>query len=226
MNRPSVLALALCAPFVVLASAAGAAAQAGEADRRARDLFLEGREAWEGSDYARAARLWQQAYDLSQRADLLFNIGNARLELGEVDAAEAAYRSFLAAAPEGSPERALADERLAAIAERRAAPAAARAAGPLDGRVVTWIALAATGAAGAVGTGLLVDGQSRFDGMASCSVGCNHADVGAAQTSMDVGNALMGTAALMAVATVVIWFVEAPRPASTPAAAAPGTVRF
>lgn len=54
-----------------------------EEDTRARELFLEGEAHYAAGRYELAAERYEQAYELSQRPELLFNIGNAYERMGE-----------------------------------------------------------------------------------------------------------------------------------------------
>jgi hypothetical protein len=47
-------------------------------DVQARELFVSGREAFEGGRYEEALQLFQTAYDISQRHLLLYNVGQAQ----------------------------------------------------------------------------------------------------------------------------------------------------
>jgi tetratricopeptide (TPR) repeat protein len=67
-------------------------------DARARELFLEGEAHYAAGRYELAAERYLEAYELSQRAELLFNVGNAYERLGDYEKA-ARYLSEYADTP-------------------------------------------------------------------------------------------------------------------------------
>ena len=209
VSRGLVAALALgallAAPSIASAqspSTATADAAASGDDATARALFEEGRQAWDAGDYPRAADRWERAFNLSGRPELLYNLGNARFALHQLDAAESAYGRFLSLANPEPARRREVEGRLDEIRVQRAAtgtPTSDGASGASGGEDIgsrflgTWISAGATVALAGTGAGLLAAGES------------------------DAGNALLGIAALGAVTTVVVLFVEGDFAASTPA---------
>ena len=95
----STLACALaCAPR-------GAHAQSQqERDRTARAEFTAGREAFSHGDFRDAAARFEHAYQLSQRRELLYNIGTAYERLHRWAPARDAFREYLESIPK-APER-------------------------------------------------------------------------------------------------------------------------
>ena len=75
--------------LICLASASLTSAQ------DARELFGQGVAAMEAEDYQRARELFNQAYELSQRPNILVNLGSAQRQLGELLEARASYERFL-----------------------------------------------------------------------------------------------------------------------------------
>lgn len=77
------------------------AAQPATEDRegQARRLYASGVRAFEERRFEEALRYFQGAYDLSQRAALLYNIGRAAEEAGRRADAVAAYDQYLASNP-------------------------------------------------------------------------------------------------------------------------------
>lgn len=71
------------------------AAAAAEADAEAREVFKEGRAAFEAEDYELALKRFTRAYGLSGQPKLQFNIGLAYESLGRTDEAITAYESYL-----------------------------------------------------------------------------------------------------------------------------------
>jgi tetratricopeptide (TPR) repeat protein len=102
----------LLIPLLVLALAAPAFAQ----DDRARELFDNGALLYEEGDYENAVIAWKEAYDLSPKPLLLYNIANALERIGEWQEAHDYLNRYRAFAP--AEERATLDRRMRAI-ERR-----------------------------------------------------------------------------------------------------------
>jgi tetratricopeptide (TPR) repeat protein len=148
-------------------------------DERARELFLEGEAHYAAGRYEEAAERYLQAYELSQRPELLFNLGNAYERLGDY-AKAAQYLSQYVASPRARDvvsvrERIRRLEAAAAEQQRRAqeqeqqpppqepevdsAITATPPPGPADressGRATWWLIASGASAAGAVGMGLL-----------------------------------------------------------------------
>jgi len=86
-------------------------------DREARMLFEAGRFAYERGDYDSALEHFQNAYDLSGRADLLFNIGRVADNLRRDEVAIDAYARFLEEISEDHPARVEVSNRLRVLRE-------------------------------------------------------------------------------------------------------------
>lgn len=177
------------APATVTTTSAAieAPATTPEQDAEARQLFEEGRQAWERQDAAEAASRWERSYHLSGRAELLFNVGNARLALHQLDAAESAYRRFLEQANPDAVRRREVEGRIDEIrVQRSSVEATSTPPGEDVGTkfLGTWISGGTTIVLAGAGAALLAGGVT------------------------DGGNALLGLAALGAVTTVVVLFVE------------------
>jgi tetratricopeptide (TPR) repeat protein len=65
-----------------------------EEDARARELFLEGEAHYAAGRYELAAERYLAAYELSQRPELLFNLGNAFERMGEYEKAADYLRRY------------------------------------------------------------------------------------------------------------------------------------
>jgi tetratricopeptide (TPR) repeat protein len=65
-----------------------------EEDSRARELFLEGEAHYAAGRYELAAERYLEAYQLSQRPELLFNLGNAYERMGEYEKAADYLRRY------------------------------------------------------------------------------------------------------------------------------------
>jgi tetratricopeptide (TPR) repeat protein len=91
-------------------------ASAQSSDEQARDLFQRGDSAYVEGRYEAALGLFQEAYQLSQRPRLLFNIANTLERLGRVPDAIEALRRYLPEATET--ERPVVERRIASMEER------------------------------------------------------------------------------------------------------------
>lgn len=88
-----------------------AQAQSPEASRAFEVLYEQARSAYDRGDYATAAQLLQQAYELDPDPNLLWNIGRSHERAGELAEAILAYQDFIAKAP-AAEERSQAQQRL------------------------------------------------------------------------------------------------------------------
>lgn len=86
------------------------------ADVRARELFLKGDAAYAEGRYEEAYAAFQEAYDLSGRPQLLFNISNALERLGKYSEALDALEKYLASGK--AKDREVVQKRLANLRKR------------------------------------------------------------------------------------------------------------
>ncbi len=91
-------------------------AQSLPGEERARAAFFEGSEAFEGGDFSRAFALYTESYELSGRAELLYNIGLSAERMQDREEALTAYERFLREQPE-SERRASVEARVVALRE-------------------------------------------------------------------------------------------------------------
>ncbi len=106
-------------PLTAVATAAPAAKPAPEkaaADVRARELFQKGDAAYAEGRYEEAHAAFQEAYDLSGRPQLLFNISNALERLGRYADAVEALEKYLASGK--AKDREVVQKRLANLKKR------------------------------------------------------------------------------------------------------------
>ena len=111
--------LAPGSPFTAVAHAAPASKPAPEkaaADVRARELFQKGDAAYAEGRYEEAHAAFQEAYDLSGRPQLLFNISNALERLGKYAEAVDALEKYLASGK--AKDREVVQKRLANLKKR------------------------------------------------------------------------------------------------------------
>jgi len=79
--------------------------EAAERDRQAREKFNEGRQAYESGEYRDAWDYFRQAYVLSRRPELLYNVGQSADRLGLREEALKAFRMYLRDAKEPANRR-------------------------------------------------------------------------------------------------------------------------
>lgn len=90
---------------------------------RAREAYNEGADAFRDGQFGEALDRFSEAYELSARAELLYNIGTAHDRLGRRGDALSNYRAYLEALP-GAHNRGYTEARIAVL-EREVAEAAA-----------------------------------------------------------------------------------------------------
>jgi len=100
----------MIASLALVQSSNAAYAQGGKPSNKqaAKVAFEAGKRAYADQKYATAAAEFAESYQLSNNADLLFNIGQAYRLAGDLNQALAMYRSFLRALP-NSPNAKLAE---------------------------------------------------------------------------------------------------------------------
>jgi tetratricopeptide (TPR) repeat protein len=106
---------------IVLSAAASASAQESPLDERARLHFASGASYFDAGNYERALEEFQTAFDLSQRADLLYNIYLSHERLGNLAEAIANLERYLAGVEMDAERRAVLEQRLANLRARAAA---------------------------------------------------------------------------------------------------------
>lgn len=177
----SIPAVAIALTLAIGAAAQPASAQQQEEpveDTRARELFLEGEAHYAAGRYELAAERYLEAYQLSQRPELLFNVGNAYERLGDYEKA-ARYLGEYADNPRARDvvsvrerirrlDAAAADQKRRAQQEQQPVPqpdsaGSAVTASPAPGpgaergrtRATWWLVGSGVTLAGAIGMGLL-----------------------------------------------------------------------
>ncbi len=102
---------------------------AGNHDAQAHALFDEGRAAFAQGRFEDALRLFRQAYRLSSRPELLYNIGSAADRLRRDREALQAFQAYLDRAPPDAASRAEVQRRIEVLqAEQHRVPTSAQAA--------------------------------------------------------------------------------------------------
>lgn len=120
MTLPRMLLVALLATCSIPASAHA------QHDEEAHGLFTAGAAAFQAGRYDEALGYFQHAYDLSQRPELLFNIGQSADRARQDDIALDAFRRYLAAVPD-VPDREQIEGRIRVLERAAAAHAVAPA---------------------------------------------------------------------------------------------------
>ena len=117
------LALSIAAAVLVVALPAGAQ---DDREEEARALFMAGRAAYDAGRYEAALDRFQEAYELSGRPSLLYNIGQAADRLRMDQLALESFEEFLAETPPETRNRDVAQRRVEflrrSVAENRPEP--------------------------------------------------------------------------------------------------------
>lgn len=90
-------------------------------DEEARDLFKSGKAAYEAGNYNDALAFFEQSYERSGRAALLYNIGQTADRLRQDDKAIDSFIKYLAQTPPDAPNRSEVKARLQALENARRA---------------------------------------------------------------------------------------------------------
>ncbi|MBX3271642.1 MAG: tetratricopeptide repeat protein [Sandaracinaceae bacterium] len=186
--------------LIVLAASPSSSLAQAEGDshtEQARALFEAGRVAFDAREYERALRYFTEAYELSRRPRLQYNIGVTAERLGRLEEALAAYERYLREEEPDGPQRGEAEERAAAlgpeVARLRAAGDTSAGAATSSARgggddllpTIGWGAVAGGGALLLTGIVFLAIGQAeagRFEGAAE---GTPWTDVASARDNAD-----------------------------------------
>ncbi len=116
MQLRALLLTALFASFSLAGAPASAQQLTARQDAEARTLFGLGNTAYQEGRFRAALDYFQQAYDLSQRPQLLFNIGQAADRLRDDRRALEAFERYLTEVPE-SPDREAIEARVLILRE-------------------------------------------------------------------------------------------------------------
>ena len=210
-----------------------ARAQTGS-DEEAHALFSAGEVAYGDGRYAAALNYFRQAYEMSGRALLLYNIGSAAEHLRRDGEALDAFERYLAETPEDAPNRAAVAARVeilrTELAEGAAgvvtpAPTASTAPAPSAQEspdLAPWITLGVGGALVIVGAVLLGVGYADAATFQSAAPGSMWSSVASAHDQAPIlegtGFALLGVGVAAAVAGLV-WALTASHGSSVSASA-------
>lgn len=207
-----------------------AEAQTGS-DAEAHALFSAGEAAYGEGRYAAALNYFRQAYEMSGRALLLYNIGSAAEHLRRDEEALEAFERYLAETPEDAPDRVAVGARIellrTELAERAVTsttPVAATPSAPQEDAVdpAPWITLGVGGALAIVGAILLGVGYADAATFQSAAPGSMWSSVASAHDQAPVlegtGFALLGVG-VAAAAAALIWGLTASREPSASASA-------
>lgn len=188
-------------------------------DEEARSLFQAGRTAFGDGRYADARDYFRRAYELSGRAELLYNVGTAEDRLRNDEAALEAFEAFLAAQPEAA-NRTEIEGRIAvlreAIAARTPVPTDPTPTPSSSGPTLlwTWVAGAAALATGATAIGLWVAANDQYatleNGCLALTGACTRDEVGATgvETYVTLTNVFLVSSLVLVGATGVALALE------------------
>jgi tetratricopeptide (TPR) repeat protein len=172
--------------FAVLVLFAAPARAQGSADEEARANFEAGRVAFADARFDDALPYFERAYALSQRPELLYNIGLCHDRLGHDAEALAAFQGYLEAIPEAE-NRAEVEQRIRTARERATRGASSS---PTPGTDPTGWILLGVGGAVAIGGGVLLGvGQADASAISGSSGTLSWT---AASAGMDQANVLTG----------------------------------
>jgi tetratricopeptide (TPR) repeat protein len=222
------LPLLLALPARAQTSTADTSDEATEAvstshDEEARALFEAGRIAFRDGRFEEARGHFLRSYELSGRAELLYNIASADDRLRHDDAALRGFEQYLAEVAD-APNRAEVEARIAVL---RAAIAANTPAAPSDGGAATpaatssgptvlftWIAAGAALVTGALAIGFWVAANDQYAALdAGCLAmrgGCSRTEVASSgvETSVLLTNVFLVSSLVLTAATAIILPLE------------------
>jgi tetratricopeptide (TPR) repeat protein len=101
---------------VLLAALLYAGHASADLAKQARDLYMEGRKAYEAGEYQKAYDDFRQSYALSQQPALLYNVASALQGLGRPHDAAETLRLYLKLVP-SDPDRPMIEERINTLEE-------------------------------------------------------------------------------------------------------------
>lgn len=220
--------------LVVLLSlfAVEARAQTGS-DAEAHALFSAGEVAYGEGRYAAALNYFRQAYEMSGRALLLYNIGSAAEHLRRDEEALDAFERYLAETPEDAPDRVAVAARVEILRTELAEQASISATPVATARtpppahedapdLAPWITIGAGGALAIVGAILLGVGYADAATFQAAAPGSMWSSVASAHDDAPIlegtGFALLGVGVAAAVAGL-IWQLTASHGPSVSASA-------
>jgi tetratricopeptide (TPR) repeat protein len=197
------------------------------ADEEARGFFIAGRASYLAGRYDEALERFERSYEMSGRAELLYNIGNAAYKAGKSERALSAYRWFLDKQP-ASDQRAEVERRIAeleakvstepALAAPSAAPGPARtevASRPANVAVTSALApsltLAVSGAALVTGVVLAVLGYKAEQRVRNAPDGADwddYSDDAAHAMPFRIAGIALGAAGAAGTALATWWLVR------------------
>lgn len=198
--------IAACAAALLVVTSATASAQGDADEAAARAHFESGRLHFDNGNYEMALREFQASYELSHRAELLYNLYVTSERLGDLPAAVEYLERFLA---DGNPEadrRAQLERRLRNLRERRDRTPSTTA--PRRGDVVP--AAIAFGVAGAgllsfaITGGLALAEDGSIAAGCGATVSCTDAQLSTLGTLTVIADVSWVTAAVASAAGVVL----------------------
>lgn len=202
------------------------------ADEQARQLFLEGRNAFSEGRFEDAARAFERAHELSQRHQLLYNVGTAYERLHNWPRAREAFQGYLDQVPD-APDRQEVRSRLDVIdveIQHQTPVQNTRVVvietpsvtpdPPRPWRTVFWVGAGLTAVSGLATITIYLLARSLYTDLAgSCgrtAMGCGDATINDIQLRAGLTNGGIALTSLLAAGTVTAFILDAsrPRPAS------------
>ena len=182
-----------------------------DADTQAWTLFVAGRDAYHGGDFAAAAAHWERAFALSGRPQLLLSLGNAFDHLSRPADAAQAIRQYLLLVPDASLRPTL-EVRLGQL-ENAARDAARRTRLRRPATLAFASASILTGVAGGI---FWARANSRYDALlATCGArdaGCAPGQVDVVSRHLKLTNASFGLALTFALTAAILYVIEGRSP--------------
>lgn len=207
--------------FVATAVSAQDAPPSAGHDEEARALFDAARVAYRDGRFEAARDYFQRSYELSGRAELLYNIASAEDRLRDDAAALATFEAYLAAIPD-APNRTEVEGRIAALriavasstpaeAPPHETPSAPASGGPTV--IVSFVTGGLALVAGGLAIGFWVAANDQYGGLErGCFAlgGCSDADIAASgvESSVTLTNVFLVSSLVLVAATAVALPIE------------------
>jgi len=184
-----------------------------DTDREARSLYEAGTAAFTDGRFEDALARWREAYELSERPELLYNIGTALDRLGRGPEAKIQYEAYLEAVPDARNMNYV-RRRIEVLSETETEHAEAEANPIIEpeppSRIGPIVLFSVAGAAVVAGIATAIVANDRYNSLDErCPDGECPADAASDRDSLRTmtrsTDVLLGTAVLVAIAGVVWW---------------------
>lgn len=206
----------MCSVLLLWGAVSGAAAQQSSVeqdDERARLHFTTGTVYFHAGDFASAIEEFEQAYSLSPRPRLLYNLSIAHARLSQFEQAAAALERYLFEADDVDNRRELLT-RLDLLRRAQASADESEGAGSLGAGVITSLSVAGAGVAVAAVAGPLA--LSARSDLEACKPDCTDAQVQPVEIRRSIADVGAGVAVAAAIVSLTWWLVRRKRDERTP----------